>query len=243
MEKHILQHAICHKSSPILSYLNWSGNCTHRDHSVEFSKSDNLEIGHIGDMHSSIRCGGSVCLEWLFCVSKYQQLCLLLFLLAGFRALVVTVLVEAGSFVEIREVVLRASRGDCFLVCRSLFCPYSWDLGSQFVGTLSLVLASTFVGTDMQRRLWTMWSMVSSDITLKYAACLVLMCWPLHGKTWLTACYAINYSKWSGNGTLRIKVRKYWRSNDLEIQHLVFWRLPSLLWCRLSVCGIINNRG
>ena len=33
------------------------------------------------------------------------------------------------------------------------------------MGTLSLVLASTFVGTDMQRRLWIMWSMLSSDIT------------------------------------------------------------------------------
>lgn len=27
---------------------------------MEFLKSDNLEIGHIGDMHSSIRCGGRV---------------------------------------------------------------------------------------------------------------------------------------------------------------------------------------
>ena len=42
-----------------------------------------------------------------------------------FRALVVTVLVEAAGFVEIREVVLRASRGDWFLVCRCFFCPYS----------------------------------------------------------------------------------------------------------------------
>lgn len=68
----------------------------------------------------------------------------LLFRLDGVR--VFTVSVEAGGFVEMKEVVLQPSHGDCFLVCRSFFCAYSSDLGSQFVSTSSLVLASTFVG-------------------------------------------------------------------------------------------------
>lgn len=69
------------------------------------------------------------------------------FLSAGFRALVVTVLVEAGGFVEIREVVLRASRGDCFLVCRSFFLSLLVRFGKSICG-YSVLSACKYICWD-----------------------------------------------------------------------------------------------